>query len=409
MHVVIIGGGVGGLCLAQGLKRSGVSVAVYERDASPHIRDQGWRISLKEAGSGALRDCLPAALFDLCVATAIRPATRMAFTDHRLTPKFAKPIPPQPGDVFFGVNRLTLREILLTGLDDVRHFDRTFVSYDHTGDGRVRAHFADGTTAIADLLVGADGTGSAVRHSLVPGAVIDGIGGFVYGRTPITPDLLDTVPEVLVDSFNRVTAPGGAAMSVATCRARLSPSTAAAAHAPQARLTDIPDYFAWTVSGGEGWPPAGGGSPHDRSHHGGSRGGDFRDMDASALHRLALDTIGGFHPSARRIVEHADVPATFPVRLRSARPVPRWETTNVTLLGDAIHTMSPGRGEGANVALRDAALLRRAITEAAAGAPLDETIRGYETEMLRYGFAAVEASLTQPFAPPRRTFTPPVS
>jgi len=31
-HVLIIGGGIGGLTLAQGLKRAGVSAAVYERD-----------------------------------------------------------------------------------------------------------------------------------------------------------------------------------------------------------------------------------------------------------------------------------------------------------------------------------------------------------------------------------------
>jgi hypothetical protein len=28
--------------------------------------------------------------------------------------------------------------------------------------------------------------------------------------------------------------------------------------------------------------------------------------------------------------------------------VPQWPTTNVTLIGDAIHTMTPGRGVGAN-------------------------------------------------------------
>jgi 2-polyprenyl-6-methoxyphenol hydroxylase-like FAD-dependent oxidoreductase len=33
-HVLIIGGGVGGLCLAQGLKQSGISVAVYEGSAA---------------------------------------------------------------------------------------------------------------------------------------------------------------------------------------------------------------------------------------------------------------------------------------------------------------------------------------------------------------------------------------
>ena len=119
LHVLIFGGGIGGLCLAQGLKKSGISVAVYERGRSAHFRGQGYRISLKEDGSQALRDCLPENLFNLCVATAIKSATRMVFLDYQLNQKFARPISPLPSDTFFGVNRLTLREILLAGLDSV--------------------------------------------------------------------------------------------------------------------------------------------------------------------------------------------------------------------------------------------------------------------------------------------------
>jgi monoamine oxidase len=58
-HVLIIGGGIGGLCLAQGLKKSDISVAVYERDQSAQFRNQRYRISIKEEGGQALRDCLP--------------------------------------------------------------------------------------------------------------------------------------------------------------------------------------------------------------------------------------------------------------------------------------------------------------------------------------------------------------
>ena len=58
-HVLIIGGGIGGLCLAQGLRKSAISVALYERDQSQYFRGQGWRISLKEEGTSALRACLP--------------------------------------------------------------------------------------------------------------------------------------------------------------------------------------------------------------------------------------------------------------------------------------------------------------------------------------------------------------
>ena len=93
LHVLIIGGGIGGLCLAQGLKKSGISVAVYERDRSVHFRGQGYRITIKKDGSQALRDCLPENLFNLCVATAIKSATRMVFLDHQLNPKLSRPIP----------------------------------------------------------------------------------------------------------------------------------------------------------------------------------------------------------------------------------------------------------------------------------------------------------------------------
>ena len=68
-HVAIIGGGMGGLCLAQGLKKAGVSVAVYERDESTHSRPQGHRIHIDPQGSKALLKCLPEDLWQIFEAT----------------------------------------------------------------------------------------------------------------------------------------------------------------------------------------------------------------------------------------------------------------------------------------------------------------------------------------------------
>jgi salicylate hydroxylase len=45
-HVIIVGGGIGGLTLAQGLKKHGISCAVYEKDMSRADRVQGYRIVL---------------------------------------------------------------------------------------------------------------------------------------------------------------------------------------------------------------------------------------------------------------------------------------------------------------------------------------------------------------------------
>lgn len=64
---------------------------------------------------------------------------------------------------------------------------------------------------------------------------------------------------------------------------------------------------------------------------------------------------------------------------------PAWTPSPVTLLGDAIHTMTPGRGIGANTALRDAALLCRTLTAVRDGQqPLLQAIGEYEAHMRAY-------------------------
>jgi 2-polyprenyl-6-methoxyphenol hydroxylase-like FAD-dependent oxidoreductase len=378
VEIAIIGGGLGGLCLAQGLVRSGLDVAVYERDASAGSRYQGYRISLKAAGAGALRDCLPANLFDLAAETSIKQPSRMISMDTQLNVTFSKPTRrTKPWLDGFGVNRLTLREIMFAGIEDIVHFGRTFERYEPAENGRVRAWFTDGTSTTADLLVGADGTESAVRAQLIPAAVIDELHWAIYGCTPITAETLSWMPEILIDSFARVNGDRDT-FAMATCRTREPVGVAAARLAPAVHLTDVPGYLQWITTLTD---------PR------------LRTSGPAALHAAAADRVRDWHPALRRVVAAADVGATFAVRVTSARRVAPWHTPNVTLLGDAIHTMSPGRGDGANIALRDAQVLRAALANAATGRlGLAEATKGYQEDMLEYGFAAVAASLHQPFA-----------
>jgi 2-polyprenyl-6-methoxyphenol hydroxylase-like FAD-dependent oxidoreductase len=159
MHVLIIGGGIGGLCLAQGLRRRGVSMAVYERDRTPDARLQGYRLSIEPPGSAALHDCLPPELWQILVATSGDQGERMGVFDEQLLQLMeedAKPDRADPASGSHAVSRVTFRHVLLAGLDDAVHFGKEFTRYERAGDGTVTAHFADGTSARGDMLVGAD-------------------------------------------------------------------------------------------------------------------------------------------------------------------------------------------------------------------------------------------------------------
>jgi 2-polyprenyl-6-methoxyphenol hydroxylase-like FAD-dependent oxidoreductase len=75
LHLTIIGGGIAGLCLAQGLRKAGISIAVYEkgpRHADRHWQ-QGYQIHINPSGSRAPRDCLPPAVWDSLAANACAP------------------------------------------------------------------------------------------------------------------------------------------------------------------------------------------------------------------------------------------------------------------------------------------------------------------------------------------------
>ncbi len=168
-HVIIAGGGLGGLCLAQGLKKAGVSVAVYERDRTRTDRLQGYRIHIDPRGSRALYQCLPGDLFETFDSTGGVATRAFNIVSHRLDELLHIDLTKFPVTDLIArhrsVSRMTLRQVLLAGLDDVVHFDKRFNRYEETPDGRVVAHFDDGSSAIGDILVGADGGNSRVRAS----------------------------------------------------------------------------------------------------------------------------------------------------------------------------------------------------------------------------------------------------
>ena len=173
MKVIIIGGGVGGLGLAQGLRRSGVDVEVFERDTAPGRRWEGYRLHINPAGARALHACLPDPVWREFLATA-GPGGDFGFLTDQLAElvvieeSIMHPDGARPEENHYAADRATLRRVLSTGLDDVLRYGATFVEYRRLPDGRVEARFADGRTAVGDVLIAADGASSVLRRQYLP-------------------------------------------------------------------------------------------------------------------------------------------------------------------------------------------------------------------------------------------------
>ena len=288
--------------------------------------------------------------------------------------------PYAPATLSAPVDRLTLREVLAAGLDGRIAFGHELARYE-AGDGGVRLHFAGGSSADADLLIGADGVRSAVRRQYLPDAEPADTGArCIYGKTPLRD--LAALPSFVAQGFTAVVG-GRIGMAVGPVRFR-EPAEAFG-------LSPAYDYLMWAVAG-------------DRRAFG-VPDEQLTTMDPAGLHALSAELIRTWHPGLRVLHAQADIGETFGVRVRVSPPAPPWPPSRVTVLGDAIHAMSPAGGSGANTALRDAALLSRTLTAAPAAAVvppaaavvppaagLVAAIGDYERQMREYGYAAVAAS-----------------
>ena len=379
LRVAVAGAGPGGLCLAQGLLRAGVDVHVYERDAALDVRRQGYRLHVDARAGLALEKCLPPDLLRLFLATTGRPGTTFTVLSARLHVLHRTAGDPSralddPATLSTSADRRILREILAAGLDDRVHYGRELAGYTQDPDG-VTLRFPDGSTEAADVLVGADGVGSVVRRTLLPGApIVDTGTRVIYGKTPLDGAARRLVPPAMRDGFTAV-AGGHVALAAGLVEFRQAPPEAAATLAPVARLSPAADYLMWGLS-----------ARHDRLP---APDAELAAADPATLHAVACRAVRSWHPDLRALLAAAAVDETFYIRVRSSERVPAWTSSRVTLLGDAIHAMSPARGSGANTALMDAANLCAELTS---GTEIVEAIGRYEERMRDYGFAAVEAS-----------------
>ncbi|HEY2319935.1 MAG TPA: NAD(P)/FAD-dependent oxidoreductase [Solirubrobacteraceae bacterium] len=385
LHVLIAGGGLSGLCLAQGLTAAGISCAVYERDSDMRRRT-GYRITINGDGGNALEQCLPADLYELylqCSRTTPRRRLSVVINEQCEEMSTAPHLgPPNDGPrPHTAIDRLSLRQILAARLDDGLHTGRAATGWERDGD-RVRLHLADGSTAEGDVLVGADGVNSVVRAGLMPEVeVIDtGVRGLgIFMRTPLTPEIHDDLPPVLLDGFVIAADRRGVTLVMGCMDPRRPPQEAAAEVTPDVAVDPVPPYM---MLSGALLP----GTPIPRP-------GEWTQDTAAEMHAQMMAAVSDWHPALRGLVQRIDRTTMFATHFKRLDPTPPWPSSNVTVIGDAIHAMLPTFGMGGNTSLRDAAILSDRLTAAQRGeVGLTEAVAAYEEAMREYVYPIMEMS-----------------
>jgi 2-polyprenyl-6-methoxyphenol hydroxylase-like FAD-dependent oxidoreductase len=392
-RVLVIGAGTGGLALAHGLVRAGIDVRVFERDALRTDGLQGYRVGIDPDGSRALHALLPPDLYDTFVATCARAPRWFNMLTEQLREVLALEIPVQydPVESEKSVSRMTLRQILMTGLEAVIEFGKEFTHFEQHADGTVTAHFADGSAATGDLLVGADGAGSQVRRQYLPQARQEDTGIIaIAGKLPITEESASLLPPRVFEGISMIQAPKGHfcilhVMEFKWDRSGKIKNGIGDTDAelikvwPGLQFDNTRDYINWGFSATADKFPA-----------------DVLERRGDDLARLVREMTPDWHPNLRQLFQLTDPSTCFPVNIKTSVPLDPWPASNVTLIGDAIHTMTPGRGVGANTALRDAVLLCARLIDVASGRiGLHAAVSHYEAKMINYGFDAVLKSRKQ--------------
>ena len=391
IKVLIVGAGLGGLCLAQSLRNAHIDFEVFERDLSPWDRPQGYRLHLEADALNALREVLPPELIRLLEATAMRTNPFTAILKEDLT--VLKRIPTDDGQdaqywpqfaseekTHCNVDRATLREIVMMGIEDRCHFNKRLLHYDATSEG-ITANFTDGTTATGDVLIGADGIRSVVRQQRAPQLTLMDAGvQAIYGRVPYAAAARLLPGETLDDIFGIAIDEHKLFLGTGAVKFPAPPNVAAQQLTPPVTLMPQEDYAVCIVGGRHEL------FPKDAAL--------LRDATPNELQTVAAAMLVAWPQTARDLVASGDSSSFFIVNMSTCVPGKLDVPTNVTLLGDAIHAMTPTLGRGANLAMRDAALLGRQLRAVAVGEKsLQTALTAYEEELTRYGFDVVRESV----------------
>ena len=198
----------------------------------------------------------------------------------------------------------------------------------------------------------------------------------IYGRVPLEQALSVVPKNIREDVFSIAVDSRKVFLGMGPMIFPTRPELASQELVPQAKLPKQDDYIVCIVGG--------------RFERFGPDEHSLHKATSADLQKRAVEMLSDWPSVASAIPAHGDPQSFFYVEMYSSVPCELKSATNVTLLGDAVHSMTPTLGRGANVAMRDAALLGRLITSSQSGRDnIASALNAYEREMTTNGFDVV--------------------
>ena len=312
---IVIGGGISGPVTAMALARAGIAATVHETRPGPDDAPGG-SIAIAPNGVAALSTVDA----EHAVLDHSQPLSHsvLAIGRRRIA---------VPGLADAGPLQMVRRDALHRSLHEEAsargipfRYGARLVGAESDGTG-VTAMFADGTTATADVLIGADGVHSTVRRIIdpnAPGAAYTGLLGF--------------------EGAADVDVPGG-------------PDTMTFAFGRRAY------YLYWGgVGGGAGWGAnLPGREPLTLAQ--------ARQRSNEEWLRVLAETYGDDDPGAALVRNTPPDRLQVTGALHIMPPVPHWHRDRMVLVGDAAHAPSNSSGQGASLAIESAVELARCLRD----------------------------------------------